>query len=128
MLKSDYERSFRSEIKSIFPLSMVQSPPPLPTYPLIHKWGWGKRNFPKMAVMGDGKFFLKMERTRNGWFYNGKDGKFLISVYIVGRGPYIAYPPTPPLSQPIPHPQGSFCCPVSLAGWVITSHLIYFFT
>ena len=40
--------------------------------------------------MGDGKF-LKMERTRNGWFYNGKDGKFLNSVYIVGRGPYIAY-------------------------------------
>ena len=89
ILKSDYEKSFRSEIKSIFPLSVVQSPP-LPPYPLIHKRGWGKWNFPKMAVMGDGKF-LKMERTRNGWFYNGKDGKFLISVYIVGRGPYIAY-------------------------------------
>ena len=48
--------------------------------------GW---NFSKMAIIGGGGGF-----TRNGgkpwmggsWFYNGRDGKFLKSLYIVGRG------------------------------------------
>ena len=54
--------------------------------------------------------------------------------------PYIAYPPATPFSNfdhpssppPIPtsnsYPHGLFCCPVSLAEWVITPHLMYYFT
>ena len=107
--------------------SFLRGPiPPSTPYPLIHKRGRGKWNFPKMAVMRDGKFFLKMERTRNGWLYNGKDGKFLISVYIVGRGPYIAYPPTLPLSHPIPIPRVlSVVLFLWLDGW--SRHIWYAF-
>ena len=44
-----------------------------------------------MAVMGDGKFLLDIRGGEPGmgvgrWFYNGGDGKFVKSLYIVGRG------------------------------------------
>ena len=77
--------------------------------------------------------------TRNvgGWFYNGRDGKFLKSLYLVGRWvltllfyeepPYIAYYlffkfcPTLPhfrvTSSPYSH--CSFCCPVCLISCAI---------
>ena len=64
-----------------------------------------------MAIMGrDGKFLLEMEGKPG----MGADGKFLKSLYIVGRGVltplYIAYPPffnccPPPPPPPPPRKQ-----------------------
>ena len=63
-----------------------------------------------MAIMGrDGKFLLEMEGKPG----MGADGKFLKSLYIVGRGVltplYIAYPPffncCPPPPPPPPRKQ-----------------------
>ena len=81
------------------------------------------------------------------------DGKFVKSLYIVGRGVLTSYfmkiPlvfPNPPPPHPTPfsnfdHPSspcpiltsnsythGLFCCPVSLDEWVITPHVMYYFT
>ena len=55
--------------------------------PSLHKRGWWI--FSKMAVMEGGeKFLLEMGKPGmgGGWFYNGWDGKFFKSLYIVGRG------------------------------------------
>ena len=75
---------------------------------------------------------------------NGADTKFLKPPYIVGRDttpstlwrppilpspPFFqtlsTCPPPPSLSHPTPHPQCSFCCPVSLTEWVILPHLMH---
>ena len=89
---------------------------------------------------GDGKFLLEMG---GGVILKCGDGKFLKSLNIVGRGrltpyfmkTYITYP-LPSFSNfvcPPPHPTSlspntylhcSFHCPVSLAEWVIMTHLI----
>ena len=65
---------------------------------------------------------------------NGRDVNFLKSLYIVGRvvltplfceDSLYCLPPSPTsLSPPTPHPHYSFCCPVSLAEWEITPHLM----
>ena len=78
-----------------------------------------------------------------GFVYNGDgEGNFLKSLHIVGRGvltPYIVCPlpllqilstsPPTSLSPETPPPSlcCSFCCPVSLAKWVITLHLMCYF-
>ena len=105
-----------------------------------------------MAVMGGWKIY-----TRNGGKPGMReelalkwgDGKFVVSLHSWQRSanllfyedpPYIAYPPATTFSNfdhpssppPIPtsnsYPHGLFCCPVSLAEWVITPHLMYYFT
>ena len=44
------------------------------------------------------------------------------------KTPYTAYPPPSTSLSLQPHPHCSFCCPVSLAEWVITSQLMCYFT
>ena len=91
-----------------------------------------------------------MKGGGGGWCYNGEDGKFLKSIDIVGRGvltrlfyedptmlpipsfSIVAHPPPSPtpnfLVTSNPHLYHSFCCHVSLAEWVITPHLMCYFT
>ena len=119
---------------------VVHSPKPPP--PLYKE---GEMRFFKNGCNGgggDGKFLLEMGDKSQEW----GDGKFLKSLYIVGRG--VLTPlfyedlhilPIPPFSkvvQPSPnfpvtsntHLHCSFCCHVSLAEWVITPHLMCYFT
>ena len=74
------------------------------------------------------------------------NGKFLKSLYIVGRGvltplfyedpPILPTPlsfsnfvqPPISLSSPTPTPHCSFCCPVSLEEWMVRPRLICYFT
>ena len=99
--------------------------------------------FPKWLYWEDGKCLLEMGgKARNGgggaFIVGGR--KFLKSPYIVGREvltptilwrpPYIAYlsfsnfvqSPSTSLSN------CSFCCPVSVAEWMIVLHLMWYFT
>ena len=104
-----------------FPVSsmIMHSPTPDPHTipPLFHKArGW---DFSKMAVMG-------------------RDGKFLREIEMAWSQEWIPLLPTPffqilsntstSLSPPNPHPHCSFCCTISLAEWVITPHLMCYFT
>ena len=61
-----------------------------------------------------------------GWFSKARDGKFE-SLYIVGRGVL-----TPIFYEDLltsnSHLHCSFCCHVSLAEWVIRTHLVCYFT
>ena len=78
---------------------------------MLGEWNFSKR----AAVGGDWTFLLKMGRKPGiwggnqeleGWFYNGGDGKFLKSLYIVGRGvcwPPIFWRPPSPLPPYIPN-------------------------
>ena len=102
--------------------------------------GW---NFLKMAAMGGLEIFTK-NRGRGGARNGGGGGKFLKSLYMVGRKvltPLFHEDPSPPilptplfqiLSYPLsphfsvtsnPQPHCSFCCPASLAEWGITLHM-----
>ena len=119
---------------------VVHSPKPPP--PLYKE---GEMRFFKNGCNGgggDGKFLLEMGDKSQEW----GDGKFLKSLYIVGRG--VLTPlfyedlhilPIPPFSKVVqpspkfpvtsnPHLHCSFCCHVSLAEWVITPHLMCYFT
>ena len=88
--------------------------------------------------------------------YHGGDGKSLASLHGQQRGDNLLFyedppilpnqypffklfPPPPPPAPPLTththfpvisnlHPRCSFCCPVSLAEWVITLHLMCYFT
>ena len=112
--------------------------------------GW---DFLKMALMGGGGgwkiFTINRGGARNGGigFIMAGDVEYLVSLQSWQRGskppfllrpPYIAYPPPFPnfVQPPFPHfpvtsnlhPNCSFCCSVSLAEWVITPHLMCYFT
>ena len=99
--------------------------PPTPFIKEADRW-----EFSKMTNVRDQKFLLEMGGGSQEW----GDRDFLKSLYIVGRGVltslfyedplYIAYPlcfsffptqPLPPLPCHLqPHPQYSFCWPLSL--------------
>ena len=72
-----------------------------------------------------------------GGFIMGGSEILKVSSHIWQRGPnppILRRPPILPIHPPPlpchsnPHPHCSFCCPVSLAEWVITSQLMCYFT
>ena len=90
---------------------------------------------------GNGKFFLEMVEKPG----IGGNGKFLVYLYSWWRSnnpPILWRPPLyylpllpfqflPPLYFLVtsnPHPHCSFCCPVSLAEWVIIPHLMCYYS
>ena len=93
----------------------LPSPPPPP--PILHK-EWVMRFFKNGCNGWEWKFLLEIGGRRVGWFYNGRDGKFLKSLCIVSRGlqtpifyedPLYCLPP--PFFQIIPPPPTSLSLP-----------------
>ena len=101
--------------------------------------------FSEMAIMGGWEIFTRNgEGARNeGVGFIMGDGKILKSLYIVGRGVltplfyedllYCLFRLFQMLKKKFPvtfnpHLHCSFCCHVSLAEWVITPHLMCYFT
>ena len=106
-------------------------------------------DFSKMALMGGWKIFTRNggKPEKRGWFFNGGDWKFLVSLHRWQTGSTPLFYEDPPIlltpsffkfcPTPVPHhflvtsnlhSKCSFCYPVSLAEWVIMPYLMCYFT